>query len=333
MQEQASTFPKQIFIGVGNALKKVPESQDRFLHKTIDKYIYPKLNEDQKAWYDAMRPKFQESHVLGYTATAVETLILAAVVKKGIDWAKRGKEVSIPSRPVSPAWEVEGIQFQPESPAAGVVNNAAEVDPALYEVLYKPGYTLERIQKEQGTAYYLSGAEKIEKMSDEWFQFFLNREDLEYVGHEKNFRPQRLPERMLQLLGLYADTQLAEGKRRVIFERLLSDGREIYRLYREETPLEQIEFAVVGTRGYPVVRSESWLRFVEKLGGEHTPQWLPDFVRRAQSYTTPQEVCRAFLKETGVSLWNMYLLQGSSLEALNAKGVLNFLMQMENESI
>lgn len=99
MPETSSTISR-VFVGVGNALKKVPEGQDRWIREKIDRHIYPKLSVAQKDWYDHIKPKLEKTHALGYTATAVEGITVAVIAKKGIDWVRQKRLPTVAGQPM-----------------------------------------------------------------------------------------------------------------------------------------------------------------------------------------------------------------------------------------
>jgi hypothetical protein len=125
MGETASGI-QRVFVGVGNALKKVPEGQDQWIHDKIDRYIVPKLTEKQKMWYTPIRQKLVKTHAIGYTATIGETVAIAVAAKKGYDWVKNRATVD-----AQPAVS----ELLPPEPARGLHTQLNDAKEHAWEVM------------------------------------------------------------------------------------------------------------------------------------------------------------------------------------------------------
>ena len=87
----------QILVGSWNAIKWLPEKQEKWLFKSVyEKFIYPRLTPEQQKKAKAMEPKIKQyAKVGGWVMTGGEVIVAGVIVKKVYEFIKQKRRKPI----------------------------------------------------------------------------------------------------------------------------------------------------------------------------------------------------------------------------------------------
>lgn len=128
----------QILVGSWNAIKWLPEQQEKWLYKSVyEKFIYPRLTPDQQKKAKAMEPKIKQyAKAGGWVMTGGEVIVAGVIVKKVYEFIKQKRRkpiVNIVGDTVQSG--VIHVQDPASITASGDVVSALQVDRKTIQAL------------------------------------------------------------------------------------------------------------------------------------------------------------------------------------------------------